>query len=368
MLNHTLFSQCSTNNNFGIPDAKHQKRKSKKHTKNTTTPATTAALKPAPPPIDDAEYERRINNAKNHFAPTITPITATEMVWRHEDWLDKRDAVYLAHVAVGTSQHKLDAFQHCGSECTIEWSDTAQDYRCRARHCKNRHCEPCKRARANRLAANLKKKLEQNTPMKYRFITLTLKHTDTPLADQIKRLYKAFRHLRGQNIWKKTQHGGAFFLEVKWDSKTRRWHPHLHVVSEGDWMRQKDLSSAWHDATGDSHIVDIRALKDGHDAAHYVAKYVAKGTSDNVWTDTDAAEEWILATKGVRICATFGKWRGFKLMELQIIATDWKPICTLVQLAEAVARKEEWALGVMLAIRPPGKKDEVNKRKESKSD
>jgi hypothetical protein len=48
-------------------------------------------------------------------------------------------------------------------------------------------------------------------------------------------------------------------------------------------MRKEDLSAAWHKATGDSMIVDIRAIASGKDVVHYVCKYITKGTSPQVW-------------------------------------------------------------------------------------
>ena len=85
---------------------------------------------------------------------------------------------------------------------------------------------------------------------------------------------------------------------------------HLHVIAEGAYLPATELSAAWHKITGDSFVVDVRSLKSGKDAAYYVSKYVTKGTSVAVWHNIDTAQEWVTATKGVRICSTYGDWRG----------------------------------------------------------
>jgi hypothetical protein len=189
------------------------------------------------------------------------------------------------------------------------------------------------RSKANLLAANLRNKLESHSAAQFRFITLTLRHSDKPLKEQIKRLNTCFRKLRGSKCWKQSQFGGAAMLEVKYDAKTKRWHPHLHIVSQGVYLCKHELSTAWHRATGDSFIVDIRQLSHAKDAAYYVAKYVTKGTNGEVWDDPAVAVEWVHATKGVRTCATYGKWRGYKLLAKPKTATDWRAINFLSSVA-----------------------------------
>jgi hypothetical protein len=266
------------------------------------------------------------------------PINQEEEWFRHTNWADKRKQVAAALSAAGVSVNALTNFQNCGSECIVEWSDEEQRYRLRANYCKNRHCEACAKSKANLLAANLKAKLDGNTTARFRFITLTLKHSTDPLLKQIKRLYKSFTKLRESKVWKATQVGGAAMLEVKYNPDNKQWHPHLHVVSQGVFLQKEELSAAWHHATGDSFIVDIRSLDHNKDVAYYVAKYVTKGTNREVWNDKAAAVEWIVATRGLRTCATYGNWRGFKLLDRPKDKGGWRPLYTLkrlVQLAHA---------------------------------
>lgn len=260
--------------------------------------------------------------------------------------------------------HQLNRWDACGGQCTVEWSDTLQKHRLRANYCKSRHCEPCMRAKANKIARNLRDRLEQErTRLKHldaiaiRFITLTLKHSNAPLVDQIRRLKAAFKRLRKAPLWKATVDGGAVLIEVK--RCGRHWHPHLHLVAAGRYLAKAELSELWHEATGDSFIVDIRALHNVQDACHYVTKYVTKGIDGSVWATDDTAQEWIAASKGIRACDTFGTWRGFALTKHQSSATDWKPVASLLDVLQAARDGSKWAEGVMLDLRPPGTTDEV---------
>ncbi len=141
-------------------------------------------------------------------------------------------------------------------------------------------------------------------------------------------------------------------LEVKLNGE--EWHPHLHCIAEGNWISRDELSQAWHEATGDSFIVDVRALPRTKDVGIYIAKYVTKGTSVDVWNKPEKAVEWINAIKGVRTCSTFGDWRGFRLTAPLESATDWIHVDRLVTLIGRARRGEEDALQILVSLRPPG--------------
>lgn len=250
-------------------------------------------------------------------------------------------------LAVGEGERQYSAFVNCGAQCIVEFCADEQKYRLRADYCKCRHCEPCARAKAGLMAANLRKRLETRPKGRYRLVTLTLLHSNTPLVNQIRRLYKSFSDLRNRILWKRSQHGGVAIMECKWDKKTRHWHPHLHCITEGAFMHQRDLAGAWHEITGDSFIVDIRELSSEKDAAHYVSKYVSKGTNGEVWHDRDAAQEWVTAMKGVRTAATFGDWRGFKLLGHDKDERNWTRVSSLREVILAARTGEAWAKGCL---------------------
>jgi hypothetical protein len=285
------------------------------------------------------------------MALQTVPATKEETEFRHSAWAHKRAQVLATLLAVNTSPQIVERFQACGAQAVVEWSDAEQRYRVRCDHCHNRHCEPCARAKAQLLALNLRERLDRPPEGRYRFITLTIAHTDKPLTDQLKHLQQSFTRLRKTKLWKSSQKGGAAIIEVKYDRETGEWHPHLHVVAEGQYLRQADLSDAWFSVTGDSRIVDIRRLDSGKDAAHYVAKYVSKGTTDSVWADPNAAQEWVIASKGLRSAATFGTWRGYRLLKKPPTTEGWKRIASLNRIYQDAMLGESWAIRVLNHLR-----------------
>lgn len=266
------------------------------------------------------EERRKAKEDKVHYEPIVA--TAEELIFRHSHWAEKRARVRWILYKTGAGRNAMDSFDNCGGGSYVWYSNSEKRYLIKGSCCHNRHCAPCMRTKANLMASNLRERLNERKDHEYRLITLTLKHTNSSLADQIKRLYSSFKKLRAVKVWRKSQRGGCVMLEVKYNDKDRTWHPHLHIIAQGSFLHQTQLSEAWYAATGDSKIVDVRILKRSNDAAHYVSKYVCKGTNDEVWRDDDAAQEWVTATKGVRMCGTYGSWRGFKLLAKPESPTD----------------------------------------------
>jgi hypothetical protein len=288
--------------------------------------------------------------AKPKFDYVVPQAAKCETSFRHSHWAARRQVVHAALESAGTSVFALDRFAQCGSGCMIEMTARGERVRLKACYCHSKHCEPCMRAKGNKIAANLRERLSVEAEGRYRFITLTLKHTKQPLAVQLARLYKAFKKMRSYPEWKESQHGGAAMLEVKYDAPTGFWHPHLHLVSEGNFLHKRDLCAMWKQATGDSFIVDIRQMKDTKEVAHYVTKYISKGTSPSVWSIQSVAQEWIVATKGVRTMATYGTWRGFKLLAVKDDGLEWKPVASLISLYAGIEAGEEWAMRLLVRL------------------
>lgn len=286
---------------------------------------------PRPPP--KPRYEYRVQKA-----------AMCETNFRHSHWRNRRRVVRDALASAGASTFQLDAFENCGSACMIEMTKGGEKVRLRAAYCHSKHCEPCMRAKGNKIAANLRNKLSDENTGRCRFITLTVRHSKRPLQMQIRKLYADFKKMRGFKEWRESQYGGAAMLEVKFDPATGEWHPHLHVISEGKFLHKRDLVAMWHRATGDSYIADIRQMQDKAEVCHYVTKYISKGTSPSVWEIQSVAQEWIIASRGVRTMATYGTWRGFKLLQTTDTGEEWKPVASLIALYNAIAAGEEWAL------------------------
>lgn len=296
-------------------------------------------------------------------APIPDPLETVPLTWaegdfRHGHWRQRRAKIDRALQLAGTSVRQLARFQTCGSQARVFYSPTEERYLVRASFCKNRHCEPCMRAKAKVIAGNLRDRLARRPRGRYRFVTLTLAHTDAPLPDQVKRLITSFRQLRRTRIFR-TQHGGCFVMEVK-IGQDKRWHPHLHLITEGAFMPQAELSQAWHKITGDSFSVDVRAIASFENVTHEVTKYITKGTSGDVWDDDEKAIEWIIAAKGIRTCATFGTWRQFRLTQKPPIPKDLVHIGTLDELVHRAIRGDRQAIAIVLELRPPGLRDDTS--------
>lgn len=278
-------------------------------------------------------------------------ISQDEEWFRHYNWKEKRQRVRQALADANSTINARTAFDNCGADCQVEYSEAERRYRVMACYCHNRHCEPCMKAKSSLITNNLRQILKSRPDARFRFITLTLKHSNAPLRQQIKRLYSCYKSLRRDKAWKASQKGGAATLEIKWKPDSKMWHPHLHIISEGDYLSTYALSSTWKQITGDSHIVDIRLISKDKDVAYYVGKYVTKGTNAEVWDDPAVAAEWVKAVKGVRMCATFGSWRGIKLLDKPKDAPGaWKHIASLSSLVTRANAGEEHALRLLIVL------------------
>lgn len=251
----------------------------------------------------------------------VQPATALEQTFRHSGWTVRRRLVWEAMIRTHQSDAKKSAFANCGARLRIEREAVSGELRMRCNHCHDRFCVPCGNAVAGCVAMNIKDRCQAAL-----FITLTLRHSPTPLKDQIKRLYDSFNKLRRRKFF--TAYGGAAFLEVKL-SKAGQWHPHLHIIADGQYMDAFRLSQEWHAVTGDSCIVDIRRVKDGGDVASYVSKYVTKPADATVFAVPDRLDEMMIALKGVKMMFTFGTWRRLKLKEMPESAGCWELIASL---------------------------------------
>lgn len=254
------------------------------------------------------------------------PASELESLYRHHGWAERRLIVWEAMQRIHVSQRKLEQFAECGSALWLQASAAGDDLRLVCNCCKSRWCEPCMEKRSRVIRENMAVLLTGKT---VRFVTLTLRHSNTRLTDQIDRLYRSFLELRRRTFWKGNVEGGAAFLEVKVSERDGMWHPHLHVIVQGQWMDARELSREWHSVTGDSSIVDIRSVDDADKVAGYVTKYVTKPAHLSVFKDLDKLDEMMVSLRGRRLLTTFGTWRGVKLEHVPKGTVVWKPIGSL---------------------------------------
>lgn len=273
------------------------------------------------------------------------------VAFRHSFWSGTRAKVLSA--LQDTHPHAVAAFRDCGSVAWVmQHPERPDQLRVATNKCHSRWCQACageKRRRATWVLQDHFKTLK-GTPL--RFLTLTLKSDDQPLGGQVDRLYECFRRFRERKKIHDLIAGGIAFLEVTWSEKIHAWHPHLHVLFTGQFLPQRLAALEWHDVTQDSFIVDVRAVRE-QAALSYVAKYLGKGISSQVFHNPQLLREVLTEMHGRRTCATFGTWRGLKLSEPPKLDCQWNVLGTLHQFLARAAAGEPDAVRVISLLRRP---------------
>lgn len=176
--------------------------------------------------------------------------------------------------------------------------------------CKDRICPLCAHARGYRAAQKASVMIQaMNAP---RFLTLTRKHSDEPLVDQVDQLMRWFRELRKSQLWKSHVTGGVYTLELTLNQTTDQWHPHLHIVFDGKFLPHSSCKLEWERVTGQSSIVHLKKVNDCKAAAHYIAEYLGKAPGMKNWRQSHV-EEYATALKSRRMVNTFGNQHGKSL-------------------------------------------------------
>ena len=139
-----------------------------------------------------------------------------------------------------------------------------------------------------------------------RFITLTLRHSNDPLADQLKHLRKAFARLRDSKLWRQHFGRGISCVEVTHNADTDQWHPHVHIVADGHFIAHTRLRAAWEQASGGSRIVDIRLVRSRREASNYIGKCIGKSSAIEAIPNHRLAE-FLHAFTGLRTHSLIGK-------------------------------------------------------------
>lgn len=220
--------------------------------------------------------------------------------------------------------HRVANYCSCRSNAWFVRHKRQKIIRVASSKCSLRWCPLCQRNRRYIIGRSCIPFLK-NHP-KPKFLTLTLRHSENSLSDQINKLYDSFKLLRKSKIWKSHIIGGIWFFQVKLSKKDNLWHPHLHILCAGRYLPQKNLSEKWLRITGDSNIVDIRAVKNMKKTADYVARY-ATAPCDIRDLDDNSLIELYDSVFGRRICGTFGVGKEIQLVPKKCEdADDWENI------------------------------------------
>lgn len=182
-------------------------------------------------------------------------------------------------------------------------SDAAHRVYPALQRCRDRLCPLCQYYRGKQAAAATLEAVQQMSSP--RFVTLTTQGKPGHLVDRMKHLLRSFSRLRQTDFWKRTVRGGVYALEVTWNVKNHHWHPHLHVITDGEFIPHAKLKAEWQRITGDSFIVHVKAVPDRERAAEYIATYVAKPMDLKRWPANRICE-YAHTLHGVRMIQPFG--------------------------------------------------------------
>ena len=198
----------------------------------------------------------------------------------------------------------------CRTQAWFVQHVTTGELRVASSRCKLRWCPICRDVSRNIVTHAVMDWLQcQRYP---KMLTLTLKHNDDPLDEQVQRIYDCFRKFRTRAFFKRNVTGGVWFFQLKLNQQTQQWHPHIHCLVAGNYLAHTKLKTLWRKVTGDSTVVDIRPVKDRGNASSEVARY-ATSPADLTAMSFEKAMDLFYATKDRRICGTWGTARGLRL-------------------------------------------------------
>lgn len=170
----------------------------------------------------------------------------------------------------------INRYDTCCRSTLVLLNTKTNDLKLAFETCGSRHCPHCELRYRRAVALRISDAIGHVKPRIWRFITLTLTHSDLSLSDQLDHLQASFRRLRMSALWQSTQLKGFGIIEVTWSASTSRWHPHLHILTRGLFIPQRRLSQQWIKASSGSEVVDIRKISTSAKAISYVTKYLGK--------------------------------------------------------------------------------------------
>jgi len=191
------------------------------------------------------------------------------------------------------------------------------------RTCDLRICPRCESSRKSRVIRKYKEEvLDKMNPGHIRFITLTKENVQNLHRSDIRELRNDFNKLRrkqlfpdkegSKSVFGSKMWGGIYAIEINHTSNG--WNLHMHILYEGYYIDQENLSRAWEEITG-SPVVDIRKSMNSEKNVLDLCKYVAKKpfvskNSENISPKKNASLlfEYFEATYKTNLIQVFGKF------------------------------------------------------------
>lgn len=269
--------------------------------------------------------------------------SSVESLFRHGSWRTDRELVRTALRAAETPWARMQRFGECGSQCRFERNTETGEIRMVANYCGDRFCRPCGRARASRIRHRVTPWLSEG---KHSMLTLTLAQNEASLNSTIDKLYKSWVNLRRLRKYKRDLAGGALFVELTRGELGTHWHTHAHVLVRCPFLDWAEMRANWFRITGDSHVVNIRAVRDSAEGAWYAGKYATKGFDHTVLHSPAALVAAIHGLRSRRLVAPFGDWWNRPKDEQEPKVGEWVFLWSLETVLAAASRGELWAVGL----------------------
>ncbi|GAI87694.1 unnamed protein product, partial [marine sediment metagenome] len=242
----------------------------------------------------------------------------SELVSDTESVLAEHDSTY------GTNL--LMSFWKCRTKAWLYWNPEDDLIKYVSNSCRGRWCPMCAKARMSVIAHNCFEFLSKQKAV--RFLTLTLKHSDIPLSEQIRRMKKCFIRLGRRVFWKKYVTGSICFLHLKENDEKTQYHVHLHIFLTGSYVPQEQLVAEWLKVTGDSIIVHVQAAYSDKELGTTIKDYARyAGCPTNLrMISKEHRLEVVHAFQGIQVCWTTGVCRTVSLSQPKYKEGDSKGV------------------------------------------
>jgi len=204
----------------------------------------------------------------------------------------------------------IQALESCRTYASLRRDTLSGDVMVFGDSCRERWCPMCAGQKAKYAKDQTEIYVKSLTAP--RFLTLTLRNNESDLKQQVEFLQQSFSRIRSRAYWKKNVTGGIWFLQIKRGKNSGLWHPHLHILIDGNYMEHGRLSALWELVTYGSPIIDIRRINDVEAAASYVARYTARPAALADMPLEDRIEV-VEALFRKRLCGTFGNGKTVTL-------------------------------------------------------
>jgi len=175
--------------------------------------------------------------------------------------------------------------------------------------CGHRLCPVCMRRRSAFLSDRVRDILaKMSHPVHIVLTVKNVKHIDKAYFSWLRGCFTKLRHRRlFVNV-----RGGGYTIETTYNTKSKMWHVHLHVLADVNWIPQRALSAAWESITGSPvvHItaVGYRAGQTPEKAVREIAKYIVK--PGDFLNEAELVNEYLAAVKNMRLFQVFGDFLG----------------------------------------------------------